>query len=298
MQVAYTILEVRERLRRLKSANTSRNSNAVGLVPTMGALHEGHLTLIREAKANCDITVVSIFVNPTQFGPNEDLDRYPRTLEADLAWCEKEGVDVVFCPDVQEMYPEKSYLSIQIDAMTNYLCGASRPGHFNGVLQVVNKFFQIVRPNHAFFGQKDIQQFVLIQTMVKEFNIDVELHRVSTVRESDGLALSSRNRYLSEEDRGKAPMLYEILGRIESKLLELGQTAGERSPQSTNELREAIGREQGLLEANGFKNDYLEVVEYETLQPVESLVIGSVYVVAIAAFLGNTRLIDNKIVTL
>lgn len=283
-----------------------RYTKRVGLVPTMGALHEGHLTLIREAKKQNEIVVVTIFVNPTQFGPNEDLDRYPRTLETDADLCNKEGVDIIFAPSTNEMYPGKHHLSITIDALDDHLCGASRPGHFNGVLQVVNKLFQIVQPHHAYFGQKDIQQFVLIQTMVNEFNIPVELHAVQTVREADGLALSSRNRYLSEDNRAKAPELYKSIRSV-SQVLTRGiwSVAGEgvefnssnkRYVNALQSLRNEIESQKERLTAFGFKIDYLEVVDFKSLQPILSIHERQRYIVAIAAWIGNTRLIDNIIV--
>lgn len=272
----------------------------------MGALHEGHLSLIREAKKHNDVVVVSIFVNPTQFGPNEDLDRYPRTLESDAELCKKEGVDFVFAPSANEMYPDKHHLNISIDALDDYLCGASRPGHFNGVLQVVNKLFQIVQPHKAYFGQKDIQQFVLIQTMVNEFNIPVELSAVPTVRESNGLALSSRNRYLSDKNREVAPELYKSIRSV-AQVLSYGlgnvvregqefNSANERYVTAMQSVRTEIDTQKERLTAFGFKIDYLEVVDFKSLQPVDSNLEHQRYIVAIAAWIGRTRLIDNIIV--
>lgn len=300
MEILHDINSIRERL------DAVRPTKQIGLVPTMGALHEGHLALIREAKKLNDIVVVTVFVNPTQFGPNEDLDRYPRTLESDADLCKKEGVDFIFAPSTNEIYPGKQYLSISIDTLDDYLCGATRPGHFNGVLQVVNKLFQIVQPHHAYFGQKDIQQFVLIQTMVNEFNIPVELHAVPTVRESDGLALSSRNRYLSKDNRAVAPELHKSIRGVAQVLTRgIGNAAGEvqefNSPEeryvaALQSLRNEIESQKERLTAFGFKIDYLEVVDFKSLQPVKSILEHGRYIVAIAAWIGTTRLIDNIIV--
>lgn len=300
MEIIHEISTIREVLGPL------RPFKKIGLVPTMGALHEGHLTLIREAKRHNDVVVVTIFVNPTQFGPNEDLDRYPRTLESDAEMCKKEGVDFIFAPSANEMYPGKHHLSISIDALDDHLCGASRRGHFNGVLQVVNKLFQIVQPHQAYFGQKDIQQFVLIQTMVNEFNIPVVLNAVPTVRESDGLALSSRNRYLSDENRAIAPELHKSICGVAQVLTRgIGSAAGEglefnstdeRYVTALQSLRNEIESQKERLTAFGFKIDYLEVVDFKSLQPVDSNLEHQRYIVAIAAWIGNTRLIDNIIV--
>jgi pantoate--beta-alanine ligase len=285
---------------------TVRGDSSIGLVPTMGALHEGHLTLIRHARKQNSLVVVTIFVNPTQFGPNEDLDRYPRTLDADMAMCAEEGVDVVFAPSATEMYPETNYLSIRIEKIDTHLCGASRPGHFNGVLQIVNKLFQIVQPDHAYFGQKDIQQFVLIQTMVNEFNIPVELHPVPTVRESDGLAMSSRNRYLTKDQRKLAPELFRTITDV-AQMIEKQLQSGPAENVNLNansppikdtgyDLITYIDNHKKRLTAIGFKIDYLEVVNFKSLQPITSIHESDTIIVAIAAWMGSTRLIDNSIV--
>ncbi len=264
----------------------------------MGAIHDGHLSLIKEAKKFCDIVVVSIFVNPTQFGPTEDLDRYPRTLTSDAELCTNEGADFIFAPSVSEVYPDKHYLRIQIEDLADTLCGASRPGHFNGVLQVVNKLLQIVGPHHAFFGQKDIQQFVLIDTMVREFNIPVALHAVPTVREPGGLALSSRNQYLNAEQRSLAPRLYSSIsdiGQLIKSHTEFNDDSN-RYTDTIDSITQAVSDHKKMLTAIGFKIDYLEVVDFKSLQPVKSLSGHDTYIVAIAAWLGNTRLIDNIII--
>lgn len=266
----------------------------VGLVPTMGALHDGHLSLIRAAKSSCDVVVVSIFVNPTQFGPAEDLNTYPRPITEDLEKCRKEGIDIVFNPETDEMYPIKHQIQIKIDGLADHLCGASRPGHFNGVLQVVNKLFQIVRPDVAFFGQKDIQQFVIISRMVLEFNIPIEIAMVKTIREVDGLAMSSRNRYLSDEDRILAPELYRTLVNVHQEMISL--FIQDVVSISRFQLKNVLSIEYNRLSAKGLKIDYLEVVDFRTLHPNSAIEAGGKYIIAIAVFVGNTRLIDNIIV--
>lgn len=305
MQIIHKIDQLQESI-----ATSKTGGVRIGLVPTMGALHEGHLKLIREAKSYCDMVVVSIFVNPTQFGPNEDLDKYPRTFESDAKMCENERVDILFAPSVAEMYPDTQYLQIQVHKLADTLCGATRPGHFNGVLQVVNKFFQIVQPDKAFFGQKDIQQFVLIQTMVNEFNIPVELHAIPTVRESDGLALSSRNRYLSDSDRQIAPVFYAQLQKVKIEIelilsekllqpeitnLEFNQNLN-RYTNSLKRVQEKIQFHKDKLTEIGFKIDYLEVVDFKTLQPVKSSSTVDKLIIAGAVYIRKTRLIDNIIV--
>lgn len=266
----------------------------VGLVPTMGALHDGHLALIRAAKSICDLVVVSIFVNPTQFGPGEDLNTYPQPITEDLANCRKEGVNIVFSPEPDEMYPLKHQIQIKIEGLADHLCGASRPGHFNGVLQVVNKLFQIVRPDIAFFGQKDIQQFVIISRMVLEFNIPIEIALVKTIRETDGLAMSSRNRYLSDKDRSLAPELYRSLVNLHQEMT--SHFMQDVVSISNIQIKNALSNEYNRLSAKGLKIDYLEVVDYRTLHPISALEAGRKYIIAIAVFVGNTRLIDNIIV--
>lgn len=305
MQIIHKIDQLQESI-----ATSKTGGVRIGLVPTMGALHEGHLKLISEAKSYCDMVVVSIFVNPTQFGPNEDLDKYPRTFESDAKMCENERVDILFAPSVAEMYPDTQYLQIQVHKLADTLCGATRPGHFNGVLQVVNKFFQIVQPDKAFFGQKDIQQFVLIQTMVNEFNIPVELHAIPTVRESDGLALSSRNRYLSDSDRQIAPVFYAQLQKVKIEIelilsekllqpeitnLEFNQNLN-RYTNSLKRVQEKIQFHKDKLTEIGFKIDYLEMVDFKTLQPVKSSSTVDKLIIAGAVYIRKTRLIDNIIV--
>lgn len=265
-----------------------REGRRIALVPTMGALHAGHLDLVRRAHMEADVVAMSIFVNPTQFGPAEDLSRYPRPLERDLELAEEAGVGLVFHPSEGVMYPTPPALGVSIRGLADHLCGASRPGHFNGVLQVVNKLFNIVQPDVAVFGQKDIQQFRLIETMVAEYDHPIRLIRAETTREADGLALSSRNTYLTPEQRALAPAIHRELTLIAATLTSRPETP-------VSELCEAsIGR----LQAIGFKNDYLSVVDYVSLTPVARVAAGQTHIIAAAQFLGTTRLIDNVIVDL
>ncbi|MFU8812547.1 MAG: pantoate--beta-alanine ligase [Balneolaceae bacterium] len=259
----------------------------IGFVPTMGALHEGHLSLIRIAKENSDVVVVSIFVNPTQFGPNEDFETYPRQLETDLRQCRDMDVDLVFAPGAAEMYDEHRYLSISIDQLNNHLCGASRPGFFEGVLLVVNKLFNLVQPDVAVFGQKDYQQYQIIRQMAREFHHPVEVLAAPIVRANDGLALSSRNAYLSSEERALAPGLYRSLQYIERQI---------RS--GVTEPRLLIEHQKDELQAKGFKIDYLNLFHRELLKPATVLEEGENYILAGAVIIGETRLIDNVLIDL
>ena len=264
-----------------------QNGKRVGFVATMGALHAGHISLIEQAKEKSDVVVVSIFVNPTQFGPNEDYDSYPRQLEADIEECEKAGVDIVFSPDRSVMYDEKTYLSIGIDQLNDHMCGGSRPGFFEGILLVVNKLFNIISPDVAVFGQKDIQQVQIIKQMVKEFNHGGEIISAPIVRANDGLALSSRNAYLDDEQRTTAPGLYRALRYVEQQV-----TSGVDQPKLL------LKHQKSELEAKGFKVDYLNLFSAKTLQPAETLRKGEQYIIAGAAYLGKTRLIDNILIEL
>lgn len=259
------------------------DGKTIGFVPTMGYLHKGHLSLVQKAREENDIVVVSIFVNPTQFGPNEDYNRYPRDLERDLRLLNPFNVDYIFNPSVEEMYP--AYYSVYVDEteMSKYLCGARRPGHFRGVCTVVTKLFNIVRPTRAYFGQKDAQQFRILRRMVENLNMDVEMVEMPIVREPDGLAMSSRNVYLSDEERREAPRLYKSL--LEAKRLIDG---GERDVQK---IKDAMQR---VLNHPLLKIDYIEVVDEKRLIPVDRIE-GDV-IVAIAVFFGKARLIDNVII--
>jgi pantoate--beta-alanine ligase len=282
MDVCKSIDEIREAVQSLKS-----QGKKIGFVPTMGALHEGHLSLIKQAKEKADEVVVSIFVNPEQFGPNEDFESYPRELEEDLKKCEDEGVSVVFAPNRDNVYDKKKYLRIEVDELNRHMCGGSRPGFFEGILLIVNKLFNIVSPDVAVFGQKDIQQFQIISRMVHEFNHDIELIMAPIERANDGLALSSRNKYLSAGEREIAPGLYRALSYVEKQILN-----GVDNPSLLLE------HQKSELEAKGFKIDYLGVFDKKTLQPTETLSEDGEYILAGAVWLGKTRLIDNFLIEL
>lgn len=280
MRVVKEITEIRDAVKAFQMAGKT-----VAFVPTMGALHGGHLSLFRIAKNYADEVVVSIYVNPEQFGPNEDFGSYPRNLERDLDFCKQEGVSLVFTPSDEIMYgSDKKYLSIDIEELNDHLDGGSRPGYFQGIVLVVNKLFNIVQPNYAVFGQKDYQQFQIINQMVKEFNHDLKLVMAPIERADDGLALSSRNAYLSEEERRKAPEMYSRM-----------KQAVEKIQQGLLEPKELLKQHQNELEALGFKNDYLSTYSMDKLTPVSTLKKGETYLLAGAVYLGKTRLIDNII---
>lgn len=259
-----------------------REGRSVGFVPTMGYLHEGHLSLVRCAKRENDVVVVSIFVNPTQFGPSEDYKDYPRDTERDIALLEREKVDAVFMPDVDEMYPDESLTQVHVNKLTEHLCGAKRKGHFDGVCLVVAKLFNIVNPHRAYFGKKDYQQLKVIERMVKDLNFPISIVPCPIVREKDGLAQSSRNIYLSEKERQDATCLYKSL-----KLAERLIKDGERNPEVIiNEMKKFIMGFESVK-----KIDYIEVVDRETLQPVSK--IEGKELIALAVYIGKARLIDN-----
>ena len=261
------------------SAPARTAKRLIGFVPTMGNLHEGHLTLVRAAKKICDVVVVSIFVNPIQFGAGEDFDSYPRTLEQDSRLLADVGCDIIFAPSVDQMYGKQPRLTnISVGQITNDLCGQSRPGHFDGVAVVVTKLFNIVQPDYAFFGQKDYQQLAVIRQLVQDLNIPLEVIGVPIVRAADGLALSSRNGYLSEEQRSIAPKIYQLLKQAEVGLGE-GQSLSQVLANISTELTQA-----------GFVVDYVEARQ-PNLQPIEEF--DRDLVLFIAAKLGSTRLIDN-----
>ena len=247
----------------------------------MGALHEGHLSLVRASKARCDVTAVSIFVNPLQFGPSEDLAKYPRTLERDARLLEELGVDLLFVPGVVEMYPQGATTYVVVEGLSDKLDGASRPGHFRGVTTVVAKLFEVVRPDFAFFGQKDAAQAAVLRKMVGDLNLDVELVVCPIVRESDGLAMSSRNVYLSPEQRKQALVLHRSLMSVQE-----AAEAGERSAANLIDIgKQVIAKEPGA------RLDYFAIVDPATLDPVDDISSGAL--VAVAAYVGATRLIDN-----
>ncbi|PWT86978.1 MAG: pantoate--beta-alanine ligase [Blastocatellia bacterium] len=275
-ELVESISAVRERL-----AEGRRSGSTVGLVPTMGALHAGHARLIESARRECQSVTVSIFVNPLQFDRSDDLQRYPRTFEADLAACRQLGVDYVFAPSAQEMYPRPPFCTVDVGRLADHLCGPFRPGHFRGVATIVLKLFQIVQPDRAYFGEKDAQQLAIVRQMVNDFNTPVVIVSVPTVREADGLALSSRNRLLQPTERRSATALYRALReaeqQISSGLRDVGQIKAH--------ARTVIPREPGL------RLEYFEVVDPENMQPVERIE-GPVRVAG-ALWVGTTRLIDN-----
>ena len=253
----------------------------LGLVPTMGALHEGHLSLVRAAKAQCDVVVVSIFVNPLQFGPNEDLARYPRTFERDCQLLEREGIDFLFAPSAEEMYPADAVTYVTVEGLSDKLCGRSRPGHFRGVTTVVAKLFDIVEPDLAFFGQKDAAQATIIRRMVRDLDFAVEIMVSPIVRELDGLAMSSRNAYLGPQQRKSALVLYRSLAEVKRRF-----DQGERNAANLGEAGKHV-----LAQESAVRLDYLEIVDPDTLDPLPEL--NRPALVAVAAFVGSTRLIDN-----
>jgi len=256
----------------------------IGLVPTMGALHEGHRSLIRQARADCDVVVVSIFVNPTQFAPGEDFDKYPKQLSADLVCCREDGVDAVFCPAVSEMYPAASATKVVVTGPTEGLCGAHRPGHFDGVTTVVALLFNIVQPAVSYFGQKDAQQAAVIKRMVCDLTLPIELFVCPTVRESDGLAMSSRNAYLDPEQRAQATCLYKALTYARDQI-EVGH-------RNVSALIQAI---RHIVESAGpCSVDYIEIVDPDTMKPKTTA--KGKCLVALAVRIGNARLIDNVLV--
>lgn len=294
MRILTTIDEIRTASRLFRGAG-----KRLGFVPTMGALHEGHLALVRAARASSDVVAASIFVNPAQFGPTEDLAKYPRSFERDCALLEGEGVELLFAPSVEEMYPRVPDWSaspattdrpavatwVTVEDLSGKLDGKSRPGHFRGVATVVAKLFHIVEPDAAFFGQKDAAQVAVIRRMVRDLNFPVEIVVCSIVRESDGLALSSRNAYLNAEQRKQALVLHRSLMRVQ-KWVE----AGERNAT----VLAAAGLEEFSRE-NSVRLDYFEIVNPDTLDPVEIAERGTL--VAVAAYVGNTRLIDNLLIS-
>jgi pantoate--beta-alanine ligase len=262
---------------------TKSQGRTVGFVPTMGFLHEGHLSLVKESKRSADITVVSIFVNPLQFGPKEDFRRYPRDLARDAEVLKKEGVDILFNPDVREMYPEFFKTTVEVSELQDALCGRSRPGHFKGVCTVVLKLIHIVRPDLAFFGQKDAQQAIILQKMVDDLNMDVSIRIMPIVRNPDGLALSSRNTYLSDQERRAALVLSKSLAEARRMFED-----GERNSAMI------VGRMRGMIKNEPLARiDYVEVVDLKELRPLER--IDGRALVALAVFIGKVRLIDNVI---
>lgn len=279
MRIVKSIVEMQRVCRELRARGSK-----LGFVPTMGALHEGHLSLVRRAHAECDVVVASIFVNPLQFAPGEDFARYPRTFEEDCRMLEAEGVDVLFAPATAEMYPEGAVTTVIVAGIGDRLDGASRPGHFTGVATVVAKLFHLVNPDRAYFGQKDAAQLAVLRQMVRDLNFDVELVGCPIVRDEDGLALSSRNKYLSAKEREDALVLHAALLRMEEMIAQ-----GER--QSVTLVRSGMEILQAVA---GVRVDYLVIVDANSLQPVTTAAKG--LLVAVAAYVGETRLIDNFLV--
>jgi pantoate--beta-alanine ligase len=279
MEILRRVSELREWSRRERNDG----GNTIGLVPTMGALHAGHASLIRAASESCGFVAVSIFVNPTQFGPNEDFSRYPRTFDADCALAEANGANVIFAPTVEELYPTGSSTFVDVEELSNRLDGLSRPGHFRGVATVVSKLLIAAEPDRAFFGQKDAAQVSVLRRMVTDFRIGTEIVVCPIVRESDGLALSSRNAYLSPAERKQALVLSRAIRKVESLY-----SIGERdSAKLIAAARDTFATEPAV------RIDYVELVDWSTLQPLETAAPGALF--AVAAYVGATRLIDNTI---
>lgn len=279
MKIVNTILEVREYVKAWRKEGLT-----VGFVATMGSLHEGHESLIKRAAQENDRVVVSIFINPLQFGKEEDLDKYPKDLKKDSMICASAGTDLIFHPDSKEMYGQNFSTFVDINGLSETLCGKSRPNHFRGVCTVVTKLFNIVMPDRAYFGQKDAQQAAIVGKMVKDLNMDIEIITSATIREADGLAKSSRNAYLSALERNTATVLYEALQIAEDKI--------QRGARRSKEIIKVI--EDNLDDENLIRLDYAEVVDLHTLKPIST--VKSPALIAVAAFIGKTRLIDNIIV--
>jgi len=277
MNICTTISEAR-------AAVGSQHAKRLGLVPTMGALHQGHLSLVRAAKLQCDAVAVSIFVNPTQFGPTEDLSKYPRQFERDCRLLEKEEVEILFAPPVEEIYPDGAVAWVLVEGLSEKLDGRSRPGHFRGVTTIVAKLLHILEPETAFFGQKDAAQLAVIRRMVQELNFRVEIVACPIVREPDGLAMSSRNAYLNQEERGRALVLQRSLQRAQQEF----QAGARMAAKLISAAKEVFAREPQVT------LDYFEVVDPDTLDPVER--ISQRTLVAVAGYVGSTRLIDNAVI--
>ncbi|HHY73196.1 MAG TPA: pantoate--beta-alanine ligase [Bacillus bacterium] len=281
MQIISSIKQMQALMKQLR-----REGKTIGYVPTMGYLHEGHLTLMNEAKRKNDKVIISIFVNPLQFGPNEDFDAYPRNIERDEALAKEAGVDVIFYPDVKEMYPTELSTSIHVKKRVNVLCGKSREGHFDGVATVLMKLFNIVMPDRAYFGMKDAQQVAVVDGLINDYNIPVELIPVPTVREEDGLAKSSRNVYLNDEERKEAPVLYESLQKAVQKIHDGDKNIEEIKAFVRNEIDE---KTSGAI-------DYVEVLSYPELEEINEA--NGEMIIALAVKFSKARLIDNVTFTI
>jgi pantoate--beta-alanine ligase len=276
-----TVVEMKAACREI-----TRAGKTLGFVPTMGALHDGHLSLVRASKSRCDVTAVSIYVNPLQFGPTEDLDKYPRDLEGDAAMLERLGVDLLFFPSDAEMYRPGPRTYVLVEGLYDKLDGASRPGHLRGVATVVTKLFEIIRPDCAYFGQKDAAQVAMLRRMVRDFDMDVELVVCPIAREPDGLAMSSRNVYLTPEQRQQSLALRRALMRVQAAI-----DQGERSAEKLLEIGKTL-----IAEEPGARLDYFVIVDRDTLEPVLNVAGGAL--IAVAAYFGTTRLIDNLVIGL
>lgn len=276
MQIIKTIKDMQTLSRRLRS-----EKKTIGFVPTMGALHEGHLSLVKRSKNENDITIVSIFVNPTQFGLKEDFQQYPRDLEGDIKKLSSISADIVFAPENYEMYPEGFSTIINVGSIGDILCGASRPGHFNGVVTVVAKLFNVVIPDKAYFGQKDFQQAVVIKKLIKELNFDIDIVVCPTIREKDGLAMSSRNCYLNQGERNSATILYKALKHAEALIIK-----GVKDSSYIKKEMEDMVKSEPLA-----KVEYIEIVEPQSLKIIKTIELP--IVICLAVRIGSTRLIDN-----
>ncbi|MER2009553.1 MAG: pantoate--beta-alanine ligase [Psychrobacillus sp.] len=274
-----------QKIDELKAIIAQHKQHSIGFVPTMGYLHEGHQALLTKARAENEFVVASIFVNPAQFGPNEDLDRYPRDIERDTKIAVESGVDLLFVPTPDEMYPFESGITIYAGDISTKLCGSTRPGHFDGVLKVLSKLFHLVQPTKAYFGQKDAQQLAIIKLFVEAYNFPLEIVAVPTIREEDGLAKSSRNVFLSAQEREVAPHIYKAL------------TLAKENVHRTGDVQKAIAEaKQYIIENTSGKIDYLEALAYPTLQPVNEYTEEVLF--AAAVFFEKARLIDNIIVNM
>lgn len=280
MQIIETIPRMSVAVRLLK-----KDGKSIGFVPTMGYLHEGHLSLVRTAKKHNDIVVMSIFVNPLQFGPREDLDKYPRDLERDERMANQAGVDIIFYPQAREMYPAGFSTYVTVEKLTDGLCGKSRPGHFRGVTTVVAKLFGIVKPDIAYFGQKDAQQAIVIRKMAEDLNMGVDIKILPTVREKDGVAMSSRNVHLSKKERNDAGVLYATLNSAKKAI-----EGGEKNPAKIIKMMETAIRARPTA-----RIDYVSIVDIKDLKPVRKISDGAL--IALAVYFGKTRLIDNVTVS-
>jgi len=280
MRVITTVEEMRDH-----SSMARKTGKTIGFVPTMGYLHDGHMSLVRAAKDECDVVIMSIFVNPTQFGQSEDIDKYPRDMEWDKRFAAKEGVDVIFAPTISGMYPDGNTAYVEVTGtLTETMCGNSRPGHFRGVTTVVAKLFDIVVPDRSYFGQKDAQQAVVVKRMVRDLDIPVAIRVMPIVREDDGLAMSSRNARLSADERRQALELFRSLKQAEEMAA--------RGELSTVRIIEEMTKILG--EGKDVRIDYIEIVDADELTPLETVKDNTL--VAIAVFVGNTRLIDNVVI--